>query len=358
VADGDSAVSAQVAINARAAVRARTGGVERVASEFAARLPVLRPERYRVVAPRPALAHRSGHAWEQALLPLAARRADLILSPANTAPLADGRNVVYVHDLAPLREPAWFGRAYGAWHRFALRRIAGRALLLLVPSDFVATELRDLLGVEPDRVRVVPPGVGSHLTPAAGPRPPGLDEPYVLALGTPSARKNLGLLDRVAPRLRRAGLETVIAGSGRHYLREAAVSSDADGPGARRLGYVEEADLAALYAHAEALAMPSLYEGFGLPCIEAMACGTPVVAADRGALPEACGGAALLADPENPDAFAAALVEATGPQRKRLTEAGRARAASLSWQRSAELVDAAIEDLLTGRRRTASAQRW
>ena len=68
--------------------------------------------------------------------------------------------------------------------------------------------------------------------------------------------------------------------------------------------------------------MPSLYEGFGLPCIEAMACGTPVVAADRAALPEACGGAALLADPEDPDAFAAALIEAAGPERERLTEAG------------------------------------
>ena len=79
-------------------------------------------------------------------------------------------------------------------------------------------------------------------------------------------------------------------------------------PGAaRRLGYVPDADLPALYAGAAAFAMPSLYEGFGLPCVEAMAAGTPVVAADRAALPEACGGAALLADPDDPDAFAAAL---------------------------------------------------
>jgi glycosyltransferase involved in cell wall biosynthesis len=346
VRDGASAASAQVAINARAAVRVRTGGVERVARELAARLPALRPERYRVVAPRPAFAHRAGHAWEQALLPLAARHADLILSPANTAPLADGRNVVYVHDLAPLREPAWFSPAYGAWHRFALRRIAARARLLLVPSEFVAGELHDVLGVERDRVCVVPPGVGSELTPAAGPRPAGLEGPYVLALGTPSARKNLGLLDRLAPRLREAGLETVIAGSGRHYLPDEPATPNPGGPGARRLGYVEEADLPALYAHAAVLAMPSLYEGFGLPCVEAMACGTPVVAADRAALPEACGGAALLADPDDPDAFAAALLEAAGPERERLTAAGRARAASLSWRRSAELVDAAVERLL------------
>lgn len=313
--------------------------MERIASELVSRLPALRPDRYRVVAPRPALAHRAGHVWEQAVLPLIARDAALILSPANTAPLASRRNVVFVHDLAPLREPAWFGRAYGAWHRIGLRRIAASAQLVLVPSEFVSRELQDLLGVEPDRICVVPPAAASHFSPAAGRRPTALDAPYVLALGTTSARKNLELLDRVAPRLREAGLEVVVAGAGRSYLQESAV-------GARRLGYVEERDLPALYAHAEVLAMPSLYEGFGLPCIEAMACGTPVVAADRAALPEACGGAALMVDPDDADAFAAALIGAAGPERARLTEAGRTRAAGLSWARSAESVDAAIGALL------------
>ncbi len=313
--------------------------MERVASELVSRLPALRPDRYRVVAPRPALAHRAGHAWEQAVLPLIARDAALILSPANTAPLASRRNVVFVHDLAPLREPAWFGRAYGAWHRIGLRRIAASAQLVLVPSEFVSRELQELLGVETDRICVVPPAAASRFSPAAGPRPTALDAPYVLALGTTSARKNLELLDRVAPRLREAGLEVVVAGAGRSYLQESAT-------GARRLGYVEERDLPALYAHAEVLAMPSLYEGFGLPCIEAMACGTPVVAADRAALPEACGGAALLVDPDDADAFAEALIRAAGPERARLTEAGRTRAAGLSWARSAESVDAAIGALL------------
>jgi len=313
--------------------------VERVASELVSRLPALRPDRYRVVAPPPALAHRAGQVWEQVALPLIARDAALILSPANTAPLVGRRNVVFVHDLAPLREPAWFGRAYGAWHRIGLRRIAASAKLLLVPSEFVSRELQELVGVEPERICVVPPAAASHFSPAAGPRPPALDAPYVLAVGSPSARKNLELLDQVAPRLREAGLEVVVAGTGRSYLQGSVV-------GARRLGYVEERDLPALYTHAEVLAMPSLYEGFGLPCVEAMAAGTPVVAADRAALPEACGGAALLVDPDDPDAFAAALISAAGPERQRLTEAGRARAASLSWARSAECVDAAIGALL------------
>jgi glycosyltransferase involved in cell wall biosynthesis len=334
-------VSAKVAINARAAAREQTGGVERVARELVRRLPALRPERYRVLVPPRALAHRTGHTWEQVVLPAAARGAPVILSPANLAPLVSRRNVVYVHDAAPFREPAWFGRAYGLWHRTALRRICAAARLILVPSEFVRTELETLLGVPGAQVRVVPPGVDGRFTPEPGPQRAGLDRPYVLSLGTASARKNLSLLDRIAPVLAAEGLQVVLAGSSRGYLRR-------EPAGVHSLGYVPEAELPALYAGAAALAMPSLYEGFGLPCVEAMACGTPVVASDRAALPEACGGAALLADPDDPDAFAGALMRAAGPERERLRAAGLARARSLTWERTAELTDRAVGGLLEG----------
>jgi alpha-1,3-rhamnosyl/mannosyltransferase len=116
----------------------------------------------------------------------------------------------------------------------------------------------------------------------------------------------------------------------------------------RRLGYVPDDQLPALYAGARALAMPSRYEGFGLPCLEAMACGTPVVAAAAGALPETVGDAALLVNPEDPDAFSAALVTAASDEQARepLIEAGLRRAASFTWTRTAELTDASIGGLL------------
>jgi glycosyltransferase involved in cell wall biosynthesis len=325
-------------------VRREIGGVERWARELSERLPALQPERYTVIRPPAMLAHGAGQAWEQTVLPLVARESELLLSPANMAPLANGANVVVIHDVAPFQEPDWFGRAYGAWHRALIPRIARRARLVIAPSEYVRGELVERFGLDVARVVAIAPGVDAAFADPPAPEPLlrrlGVEQPYVLALGTDSPRKNLGLLDRIAPALAGAGLGVAIAGSGRSYLPGSTPGS------ARRLGYVADADLPALYAGAAAFAMPSLYEGFGLPCLEAMAAGTPVVAADRAALPEACGGAALLADPDDEDAFAAALIRAAGPERERLTEAGRIRAAGLSWARSAESVDAAIGALL------------
>ena len=329
-------------------MRREIGGVERWARELARLLPERRPERYEPIRPPAALAHRAGHAWEQLVLPLAARGAELLLSPANLAPLAGRRNVVVIHDAAPFLEPSWYGRVYGTWHRALLPRLARRARLVIAPSEHVRGELAELFGVPLERLVAIAPGVDASFANPGDPAPVlrrlGLGRPYVLAVGTEGRRKNLALLDRITPELAAQGLDVAIAGSSRPYMA-GAQQPGTDG-GARRLGYVADADLPALYAGAAAFAMPSLYEGFGLPCLEAMAAGTPVVAADRAALPEACGGAALLADPDDEEAFTAALVQAAGPERHRLAEAGRARAAELTWSRTAEAIDAALDPLL------------
>jgi glycosyltransferase involved in cell wall biosynthesis len=222
-----------------------------------------------------------------------------------------------------------------------LPALARRARVLITVSEFSRSELVDMLGVAPERVTVIPEGVDERFFSAA-PDPAvadryALPDRYVLALGTVSARKNLDVLARAAGALRQRGIELVVAGSQRGYLRGSAA-------GLRRLGYVAETDLPALYAGAQALAMPSRYEGFGLPCLEAMAAGTPVVAAACAALPETVADAGLLVDPDDADAFAQALVSVAedADDRAKLIAAGRRRAARFSWSATAARTDATL----------------
>jgi glycosyltransferase involved in cell wall biosynthesis len=328
-----------VAIDARAAARSELGGVERWARELARRLPALRPGGYVVLRPPAALAHRAGHAWEQVVLPARAGRARALVCPANLAPLAYGRSLVVIHDAAVLRHPRWYSRAYAAWQRILLPAVARRAWRLVTVSEFARGELAELLGVD---ATVVRGGVDERFTPAADPEPPrrayGLTAPYVLCVASHTARKNLGALVPAARALAAEGVEVVVAGGHRpQFAREEGLT------GLRLLGHVDDALLPGLYAGAEAFALPSRYEGLGLPVLEAMACGTPVVAADAAALPETCGGAAPLATPDG-EAFEAALMALLGDdaERARLRAAGLARAREFDWNTTARAIDATV----------------
>ena len=323
-----------VGIDARAAARPELGGVERWARELARRLPELRPGGYAVLRPPSALVHRAGHAWEQAVLPVRAARMRALLCPANLAPLAYPRSVVVIHDAAPLRHPGWYSRTYAAAQRALLPAIARRAYRVITVSEFSRAELRELLGVEADVVRG---GVDERFHPGA-PKPPGFERPYVLTVASQTARKNLAALVPAARALAADGIEVVVAGGHRPQF-----AAETNLGALRLLGHVDDALLPGLYAGAEAFALPSLYEGFGLPVLEAMASGTPVVAANAGALPETCGGAAVLAEPE-PAALSAALTALLGDARRgdELRAAGLARAERFTWDATARAVDALL----------------
>ena len=322
-----------IALNARAAVRPELGGVERWARELAARLPALGG--YEVVRPPATLSHRAGHAWEQLVLPARARKAGLLLNPANLAPLAFPRNAVVIHDAAALRHPGWYSPLYGRWQRGVLPVIAKRARLVITVSEFSRGELAELLHVDAD---VVPGGVDARFHPQADPEPAkaalGLTKPYVLTVASRTTRKNLASLGATARRLADEGIDLVAAGGHRPQFQ-------GDDNPARALGHVPDAHLPGLYAGAAAFVLPSWHEGFGLTCIEAMACGVPVVAARAGALPETCGDAARYADPFDPDDIATQVDQAIHDDA--LRAAGPQHARQYTWERTARELDALLK---------------
>ncbi|HUT60217.1 MAG TPA: glycosyltransferase family 1 protein [Phycisphaerae bacterium] len=287
------------------------------------------------------------HLWEQIELPLMVGPR-LLFSPGNTGPLAVRRQVVVIHDMSAFDVPAAFRTAFGRWYRWLVPRLVRRATRVVAVSEFTRSRIIHWTGVERDRVVVIRHGVDGRFAPAGSERieqarsalgiPPGR---YVLSLGAIEPRKNLaglltawGLLQgRVAP-----DVWLVVAG-GRGAARVFAAAGLADlPPRVHMTGRVDEEHLAALYSGALALAYPSFYEGFGLPPLEAMACGTPVVVSDRASLPEVVGDAGLRVDPDDADSIAegiAALV-ADDALCGRLAAEGLRRARQFTWDRTAE----------------------
>jgi glycosyltransferase involved in cell wall biosynthesis len=280
-----------------------------------------------------------GNPWEQLTLPLAHRHRP-ILSLANTGPMLARRGAVLLHDCAPLAMPHLFGRRFVIWYRVLLRRLGRRADLFITDSQFSRQEIETYLGVERERIVVVPLAA-DHFSRATAddadlPDDIAAKRPYVLAVGGWSARKNVALIQSALRLLPDLGLTLVVVGSNPTELR----TSVTDAFPVVDLGAVTDDSLRWLYENAAALAYPSLYEGFGLPPIEAMTCGCPVVVSDRDVLRETCGDAALYCDPASPEELAARIRSLVSDAHLRATmiERGRARASMFTWARSAALI--------------------
>jgi glycosyltransferase involved in cell wall biosynthesis len=235
--------------------------------------------------------------------------------------------VVTVHDLAILRAPEAFPRWHRLYGRAGLERVVRAADAIVAVSEFSRREVTALADVPAERVRVVPNGVDVLFTPD-GPR---ADGDYVLAVATLEPRKNLA---RAVDAAHEAGVELRVVGA-RGW-------GGVDVPG--WVGEVPDAELAALYRGARCVVYPSLYEGFGLPVLEAMACGTPVVTSRETAMEEVAGNAAVLVDPLDPSSIATGIHEASS-RRDELVPAGLARAREFTWDRAADAVVAIWRDL-------------
>jgi glycosyltransferase involved in cell wall biosynthesis len=316
-----------------------------------------------VVVPVAATSRTEWVRGEQQLLPGLARRAgiDLVHSLGSTAP-ARGRfaRVTTIHDLNYLMVPGAHFGLRGLGMRVLVPLAARTAHRVIADSASTRDDLVARLRVPPERVDVVPLGLGRPAveapTPAADLRAAlGLGaRPAVLSLSAKRPHKNLrGLLDalgRIAPERR-----PVLVLPGYPTPHEAELRAHAAALGladdVRFLAWTSAADVEGLFALSAAFVFPSFYEGFGLPVLEAMARGVPVACSDRASLPEVAGDAALLFDPDDPGAIAAAIERLLGDRAEadRLRTAGRAQAARFTWARSAELTLAAYERALSAR---------
>lgn len=301
--------------------------------------------------------------WHRLQLPIPVElmtgRVDVFYSPDFTLPPTrpNTHTLLTVHDLSFVRYPDAFVPALRQYLERVVPRSIDRADMVLADSANTRSDLVTLFGVPDEKVRVIKPGVGARFHPhraskTAEPRHPNYplparlrqrydigDAPYVLSVGTVQPRKNYVRLIQAFSRAEtshRGSLQLLIAG-GPGWLYEDVFREADRRDTVRLIGFVDDKDLPALYRGAALFAFPSVYEGFGLPVLEAMACGVPVICSSASSLPEVASDAALLVDPLDVEGWSAAMTQAleNNELRTRMVERGLARAADFTWERAA-----------------------
>jgi glycosyltransferase involved in cell wall biosynthesis len=285
---------------------------------------------------------------------------DLLFVPAHTVPPVHPLSVVTVHDLGYLSSPAYHSAEQRAWLDMSTRRSVLGASHVIAVSETTKRDLIERYDIDPASVTVIHHGVRQ---PSGSDRPgPPIDAPtpgkapFVLAVGTIHARKNFVALMAAMRKLRDRGLPHELIIAGKRGWRAEEVESLAFESSyygwTYLLGYVDSARLDALYRNAALLAIPSIYEGFGLPALEAMVRSTPVVASSRGALPEVCGDAARYLDPFDVDSIATAIASVLSDRNVhlKLVARGHERAAMFDWNATARQTLALLRTICEERR--------
>lgn len=331
----------QIAFNARFYVH-RPTGMQRYAHEVSRRFA----EYLDPVRPGKALRGVAGHLWEQLYLPSAVH-GRLLWSPNSTGPIAVSRQVCTIHDLTALDHPEWFSPKFAAWYSWLLPRLAERVQHIIAVSHYTKQRIVDCWRVPSEKISVIPNGVETRFYRrppdeiAAVRRRLGIIRPaYVLALSSLEPRKNFVRLLKAWRQVQGMipeEVELVVAGGTGDSRVFAADSDSAPPPRTRFIGYVPDDCLPALYSGALAFVYPSLYEGFGLPPLEAMACGTPVITSNVTSLPEVVADCAVLVNPSDASSIAEAIwrVLSNSELSRTLHESGPQRSRHFTWEHTA-----------------------
>jgi glycosyltransferase involved in cell wall biosynthesis len=321
----------------------------------ALRLPpnfAIRPSRLPTINPRIRIP------WEQLLAPILLRltHADVFHGVLNIAPLAcPVPSVITIHDLAFLSFPQTFRRVNRSYLTWATRLSARRAARILAVSQFTKQEIVRLLGIAPERIVVTYDACDARFVPpdprelAAFRRRTGLPERFILFVSTLEPRKNVTTLLDAYARIASSTDAPLLIGGGKGWLYEpifARLEALGLGDRVRFVGFIDADELPLWYAAATVFTLPSLYEGFGMPLLEAMACGTPVVTTTSSSLPEVVGDAGLLVSPTDADALGAALLRLLDDAglREELRARGLQQARRFSWRETAERTLRAYQD--------------
>ncbi len=343
-------------------------GVQRFAEQISLQLKDLRDDLV-FVAPEDIRLHESaeqlqvrrigrhrGHAWEQLDLPLWLARNGYppLVSLCNTAPLFYGNQIATHHDITYIRHPESYSRTFRAMYRNLTPLLLGRTKALITVSDFSRKEIASHYGYPASSICVVPNAVDGRFQPFCAEQCPREAAPYLLAVSSPSAHKNFARM--VAAFLSMEGqneVELRIIGDSNRIFS----GSLHDVPGSRRirmLGRLTDEELVEAYQGATAFVFPSLYEGFGIPPLEAQACGCPVIAARAASIPEVLGDSALYFDPLNVEDIAQSMQRILNDAalRQDLRRRGKANVARYCWNTSARQVSRLIDQAFTGARNT------
>lgn len=293
-----------------------------------------------------------GHAWEQLELPVYSRRS-LLLNLCNTGPAFLPGQISTIHDAAVFSVPETFSAGFRAWYRFLLPQLARVSARVLTVSEFSRDELKYYCAIPASKLNVVQES-GEHVlressdgsTLVKHGLTPGR---FVLAVSSMAPSKNFSRLVDAISLFKKPEFDVVIAGASSH--KAFGPANLARNGRFKHIGYVSDGELRALYESAGCFVYPSLYEGFGLPPLEAMICGCPVIAARAASLVEICGDAALFCDPRSPSDIAdkIALMMGDSHLREMYRQLGVKRAAMFSWRRAAKDVLAIVKDVLEER---------